>query len=76
MQFDILPVAPSPLIDGQKCLERGWITLHVDCTVCSVEQLPTSTDRILERCADVFEGLGSLSRLYHIDIDPDVPPVQ
>lgn len=81
--FDILPSAPWPVIDGDTCVDKGWITLNLLKAVCSVEQVNSSIekpelhqDKIIAAYQDVFSGLGCLPGKYHIDIDPEVVPVQ
>ena len=28
MAFDVVPIAPWPVIDGNSCVEFGWITVN------------------------------------------------
>jgi hypothetical protein len=78
--FDILEKAPWPIIDGATCMRNGWITLEINTVTTSLTKSgpPDSLtkDLILEEYSDVFTGLGCLPGEYHIDVDPNITPVQ
>ena len=76
--FDILENAPWPIIDGNTCIQQGWISLGVDQSIhsSSKQYEPLSFEELLRDYDDVFTGLGYLPGEYHIEVDPDVKPVQ
>ena len=76
--FDILENAPWPIIDGNTCIQQGWISLGVDQSIhsSSKQYEPLSFEELLRDYDDVFTGLGCLPGEYHIEVDPDVKPVQ
>ncbi|KAI8493812.1 hypothetical protein Bbelb_281590 [Branchiostoma belcheri] len=69
LEFQIVKTRQSPLLSAETCTMLGLITLN------TVNQVST-TEQIVEKYADVFEGLGCLPGEYHIEIDKDVKPVQ
>ena len=77
--FDILESAPWPIIDGNTCIKQGWISLGSDQYIHlsnSKEYEPLSFDKLMRDYDDVFTGLGCLPGEYHIEVDPDIKPVQ
>jgi len=77
--FDILESAPWPIIDGNTCIKQGWISLgsdkHIHSSTCKQYE-PLSCDKLMRDYDDVFTGLGCLPGEYHIEVDPDIKPVQ
>ncbi|XP_019614003.1 PREDICTED: uncharacterized protein K02A2.6-like [Branchiostoma belcheri] len=69
LEFQIVKTRQSPLLSAETCTMLGLITLN---TVNHV----STTEQIVEKYTDVFEGLGCLPGEYHIEIDKDVKPVQ
>ena len=77
--FDILESAPWPIIDGNTCIKQGWISLGSDQHIRSSttkQYEPLSFDKLMRDYDDVFTGLGCLPGEYHIEVDPDIKPVQ
>ena len=72
LNFKIVRSTQMPLLSGRTCSELGLITVN---RVNRVNADNSSSD-LIEEFSDVFEGLGCLEGEYHIDTDPDVPPVQ
>ena len=75
-----------PLLGAQTCQELYFIKVMVSDSTCpetvrSVnDQLQTSPsvlnkEWILKEYSDVFEGLGCMDRLYHMEVDETVRPV-
>ncbi len=73
--FEILPKGPWPLISAKTCLKIGWLSppqlVH---SISTTKEL--TREFILEEYSDVFTGLGCLPGEYHIELDPNVNPVQ
>ena len=79
ISFDILENAPWPIIDGNTCMKQGWISLGSDQFIHSLNSEnyePLTFDKLMRDFEDVFTGLGCLPGKYHIEIDPDIRPVQ
>ena len=79
ISFDILENAPWPIIDGNTCAKQGWISLGSEQFIHSLNSEnyePLSFDKLMRDYEDVFTGLGCLPGEYHIEIDPDIRPVQ
>ena len=74
LNFKIVEGSQKPLLSGETCINMGLITVHVINNLCSSQ---TTTPRdIFTEYQDVFQGLGCLPGEYHLDIDPNVPPVK
>jgi hypothetical protein len=71
--FDIIEQAPWPIIDGRTCVKQGWIQMQVHAVA---QHSSLTKEQIMCDYKDVFTGLGCLPGKYHIDIDPEVKPVQ
>jgi len=71
LNFQVLDSDLTPLLSAYSCLKLGLLTLNVEETN-SIETL----EGVLDSFPDVFEGLGRLPGKYHIDIDPEVHPIQ
>ena len=71
LNFQVLNQNLTPLLSAETCLKLGLLTLNIEET-CKVETI----ENIFESFPDVFEGLGRLPGKYHIEIDPEVRPVQ
>ena len=71
LNFQVLDQNLTPLLSAETCLKLGLLTLNIEET-CKVETI----ENIFESFPDVFEGLGRLPGKYHIEIDPEVRPVQ
>jgi len=67
LTFHILDGSAKPLLSADTCELFGLLTFHVQ----QAELCDT-----LGSFADVFQGLGCLPGDYHIEVDPDVRPVQ
>ena len=79
IHFDILERAPWPIIDGNTCIKQGWISLGSGQYIHSSnskEYEPLSFDKLMRDYDDIFTGLGCLPGEYHIEVDPDIKPVQ
>ena len=79
ISFDILENAPWPIVDGNTCIKQGWISLGSDQFLHSLNSEkyePLSFDKLMRDFEDVFTGLGCLPGEYHIEIDPDIRPVE
>ena len=80
ISFDILENAPWPIVDGNTCIKQGWISLGSDqfleYSLNSEKYEPLSFDKLMRDFEDVFTGLGCLPGEYHIEIDPNIRPVQ
>jgi len=65
--FHVVDGSGKPLLSANTCELFGLLTCHVQqAELCNT----------LESFADVFQGLGCLPGDYHIEVDPDVRPVQ
>ena len=79
ISFDIVEKAPWPIFDGNTCIKQGWISLGSDQFLHSLNSEkyePLSFDKLMRDFEDVFAGLGCLPGEYHIEIDPNIRPVQ
>ncbi|XP_014662711.1 PREDICTED: uncharacterized protein K02A2.6-like [Priapulus caudatus] len=71
--FDILEKAPWPIFDGATCVKYKWVSLkRVNMTNSEI----LTREGIEREYSDVFKGLGCLQGEYHIEIDPEIRPVQ
>ena len=71
INFQVLDQNLTPLLSAETYLKLGLLTLNIEET-CKVETI----ENIFESFPDVFEGLGRLLGKYHVEIDPEVRPVQ
>lgn len=79
ISFDILEKAPWPIVYGNTCIKQGWKSLGSDQFLHSLNSEkyePLSFDKLMRDFEDVFTGLGCLPGEYHIEIDPNIRPVQ
>ena len=44
--------------------------------VTDTEHIELSKDAVVKEYSDVFKGLGKIAGIYHIEVDPNVKPVQ
>ena len=84
VDFFIVDQDVRPLLGAETCQELNLIKVMVDDildpeTVNSVNDKPQTSvltkDRILKDYIDVFEGLGCMDGLYHMEVDENVKPV-
>ena len=84
VDFFIIDQDVRPLLGAETCQELNLIKVMVDDildpeTVNSVNDKPQTSvltkDRILKDYSDVFEGLGCMDGLYHMEVDDNVKPV-
>ena len=84
VDFFIVDQDVRPLLGAETCQELNLIKVMVDDildpeTVNSVNDKPQTSvltkDRILKDYSDVFEGLGCMDGLYHMEVDDNVKPV-
>ena len=68
----------TPLLSAESCLKLGLVTLNVeDKEETNTLESPADTvESVFDSFPDIFQGLGHLPGKYHIDIDPEVTPVQ
>ena len=67
LTFHVVDGSAKSLLSADTCELFCLLTCHVQqAELCNT----------LEGFADVFQGLGSLPGDYHIEVDPDVRPVQ
>jgi len=69
--FEIVHSFQKPLLSAQSCQELGLITVHNLNEVSSA-----NSDPLIEKYADVFEGVGCFNGEYHMVMDPTIRPVQ
>ena len=76
LNFKIVPGSQQPLLSGETCTNMDS-TVHV---ANSVDIPPSAAaavpQDILTEYKDVFEGLGCLPGEYHLEVDPNITPVQ
>jgi len=67
LTFHVVDGSAKPLLSADTCELFGLLTFYVQqAELCNT----------LESFSDVFQGLGCLPGYYHIEVDPDVRPVQ
>ena len=71
LHFQVLNKDLTPLLSADTCLKLGLLTLNIEET-----SRVDTIDSVVDNFSDVFEGLGRLPGKYHIDVDPEVRPVQ
>ena len=79
ISFDISENAPWPIVDGNRCISQGWISLGSDQFLHSLNSEkyePLSFDKRMTDFEDVFTGLGCLPGEYRIEIELNIRPVQ
>ena len=78
LTFDILRNSPWPIIDGETCVEKGFIIPGRSPTIHSLQdkQGPVTEEFIDRYYSDVFSGLGCLPGECHLEVDKSVRPVQ
>ena len=80
LDFFVVQENVKPLLGAESCQKLEFIKVMVNDkqTVNTVNKQPTNPltkEQILEDYSDVFEGLGCMDGLYHIDVDKTVKPV-
>lgn len=73
VHFQIVKDAEISLLSGKACQALQLLSFSEDILHVSTS---TSKEQILNEYADVFNGLGKLPGVYHIETDPNVKPVQ
>ena len=78
MEFVVVKGRGKPLL-GLRASEQMQLmasTMAVQSEESAQTEAPLITEAILKEYAEVFEGEGKLDGDLHLDIDPQVPPVQ
>ena len=79
IHFEVVRDAPTSLLSGKASEALKLIQFKQDCLVNTISEISVTSltkDEVLTEYRDVFGGLGRLPGHYHIDMDPDVKPVQ
>jgi len=74
VHFQVVENAPISLLSARACQALNLINfseniMHINTSTLTKEQ-------VLKDYADIFNGLGKLPGVYHIETDPNVQPVQ
>lgn len=77
VHFQIIKDAPVSLLSGRVCEALSLLEFNDECVYQMTTTPPQPTkEKVLQEYKDVFTGLGTLPGTYHIEMDPDVKPVQ
>lgn len=91
LKFQVMHTSQRPLLSAKTCKRLGLLTVnekhvihHVDMqgtasshsTTGANTDVPTTTEGIISKYEDVFEGLGCLPGELHLEVDPEMRPVQ
>ena len=82
IHFEVVDRAPTSLLSGRACEALKLLRFN-EKSILSVQKVPIcegqeklTEEFVQKKYNDVFEGLGKLPGHYHIDINPNVKPVQ
>jgi hypothetical protein len=67
--FAIVPNDDIPLLDKKTCVRLGLVKRVYSLEAPEEEK----QENIIEEYNDVFSGIGQFEKLYHIEVDPNVP---
>jgi hypothetical protein len=75
--FDIVPNSPWPILSDDICSTLGWIKLSLPDSIHGLQKVSSAgAEAIINEYEDIFnDELGCIGT-YHIDIDPEITPVQ
>ena len=67
LEFEIVHSSQKPLLSATSCQEMGLVTIH-----SVVDTMPPHNDPLIDRYADVFQGIGCFDGEYHMTMDTSV----
>ena len=78
VHFQVIKDAPTSLLSGKVCEALELLQFNEECVlyITLAKQNALTLEQVLRDYSDVFTGLGTLARVYHIDTDPKIKPVQ